>query len=163
MWMQWSSWQGTGMSVPLCHSNGLWRGGQRGWGQTLCPSSSLLQTGRLLVLLRPARRRWGSCCDGTGGPGWRLWSPSSPCWGWAGSPCPSGFVFGAMVWTLACGGAVQPSGLRTGLADQYPRGGSGSEGDAVQWLPVSFFLKFKLLKNKSLHSPNKLFTSAFQP
>lgn len=49
-----------------------------------------------------------------------------------------------MVWTLTCGQAVQPLGLRTALV--YPRGVFSSEGDVVQWLHVLFFLEFKLLK-----------------
>lgn len=42
--------------------------------------------------------------------------------GGPGSPSPSGYVWGAMVWTLACGWAMQLSWLRNGLAGQVPKG-----------------------------------------
>lgn len=42
--------------------------------------------------------------------------------GGTGPPCSSGSVWGATVWTLACGWAVQPLGLRTGLAGRVPKG-----------------------------------------
>lgn len=131
IWMQWSSRKGADISVPLCHSNGLRWGGQRGWGQILCPGSLLAWAGRLLALLRPARCHRGSCCAGAGGPAWRSWSSSSPRWdGWGswapgggtGPPCSNGSVWGATVWTLARGWAVQPLGLRTGLAGRVPKG-----------------------------------------
>lgn len=39
-----------------------------------------------------------------------------------GPPCPDGSVWGAMIWTLVCGRAVQPSGFRTGLTGRVPKG-----------------------------------------
>lgn len=57
--------RGWNVSVP-CYSNSLQWGGQRGWGQTICPGSLLVWAGRLLMLLWPAWCCLECCCDGAG-------------------------------------------------------------------------------------------------
>lgn len=169
--MQWSSRKGAEMSVLSCHSDRLRWGGQRGWRQTLSwlfagmgwETAAVALTCTVLMeklLCRSWRPRpevlvpFLSLLGCVG-----MLSPRD--WNWF---ClPQWLCLGCHGLDFGRGWAVQPSGLRTGLGGWVPGGDSGSGGDAVQWLPVSFFFQFKLLKNKSLHSLNKLFTSAFQP
>lgn len=99
-----------------------------------------------------------------------LFFPSLGC---VGMQSPGGWNLSFLLQWLFSGCCGLDFGLWTGCAALgvkdciswlwVPKGGSSSEGDVIQWLPVSFFLEFKLLKNKSLHFSNKLFTFAFQP